>query len=120
MIPEAIDNIIVHLIEHNFLNEARFAKAFVSGKFRIKKWGKLRLIRELKFRAISQYNITNALKEIDSETYHNTLNELVRKRNAQIKETNPYKRKRKILDYLVYRGWETHLIYEKLNDLDHS
>ena len=49
MIPEAIDNILVHLIEQKYLNEERFAKAFVRGKFRIKKWGKSRLVRELKF-----------------------------------------------------------------------
>ncbi|MDC1230189.1 RecX family transcriptional regulator, partial [bacterium] len=53
MIPQVVDTIIVHLITHNFLNEERFAKSFVRGKFRIKKWGKVRLVRELKFRDVS-------------------------------------------------------------------
>lgn len=48
MIPEAIDYIIVELIQHNFLNEERFTKSYIRGKFRIKKWGKHRLILELK------------------------------------------------------------------------
>jgi len=115
MIPEAMDKIIVHLIEHNFLNEERFAKAFVRGKFRIKKWGKNRLVRELKFREVSKYSIESGLSEIDPEEYLEVLDELVKKRIAQVKERNPYKKKRKVADYLLYRGWESHLIYEKLN-----
>ena len=115
MIPEAMDKIIVHLIEHNYLNEERFAKAFVRGKFRIKKWGKNRLVRELKFREVSKYSIESGLSEINPEEYLEVLDELVKKRIAQVKERNPYKKKRKVADYLLYRGWESHLIYEKLN-----
>ncbi|WP_418636323.1 regulatory protein RecX [Winogradskyella sp.] len=116
MIPEAIDLIIVHLIRHNFLNEERFAKAFVRGKFRIKKWGKNRLRRELKFREISKYTIDAALNEIDLEDYYATLDVLVQKRIAQVKAPNDYKKKKKVADYLLYRGWESHLIYERLNE----
>ena len=115
MIPEAIDMIMVHLIEQNFLNEERFAQAFVRGKFRIKKWGKNRLVRELKFREISKYSIDKALKEIDLEDYHSTLDELTKKRIAQVNEKNIFKKKKKVADYLLYRGWESHLVYEKIN-----
>ncbi len=114
MIPEAIDTIMVHLINHNFLNEERFAKAFVRGKFRIKKWGKNRLKRELKHREISKYSIDIALQEIDLDDYETTLDELVQKRIAQVKEANRYKKQKKVVDYLLYRGWESQLIYEKL------
>ena len=58
MIPQAIDHIIVHLIEHNFLNEERFACSFARGKHQIKHWGKIRITNELKFRSISKYNIS--------------------------------------------------------------
>jgi regulatory protein len=115
MIPEAIDNIMVHLIEHNFLNEERFAQTFVRGKFRIKKWGKIRLKRELKFREISNYSINKALGEISDDNYYETLDDLMQKRIAQVKESHIYKKKRKVADYLLYRGWESHLVYEKLN-----
>ncbi|MFD1062420.1 regulatory protein RecX [Winogradskyella litorisediminis] len=117
MIPEAIDTIVVHLIEQNYLNEERFAKAFARGKFRIKKWGKNRIVRELKFRQISKYSIDSALLEIDLDDYHKTLDELTVKRIAQVKETNLYKKKKKVADYLLYRGWESNLVYEKLNEL---
>ncbi|WP_225036654.1 regulatory protein RecX [Winogradskyella sp. SM1960] len=116
MIPEAIDVIMVHLIQENFLNEERFAKAFVSGKFRIKKWGKNRLLRELKFRGISKYSIDAALREIDLDDYYNTLDALVQKRMEQVKEPNVYKKKKKVADYLLYRGWESALVYEKLGE----
>lgn len=116
MIPEAIDKIMVHLIEHNFLNEERFAKAFVQGKFRIKKWGKNRLVRELKFRDISKYAIDVALKEINYDDYYKTIDELIKKRIAQVNEKNIYKKKKKVADYLLYRGWESNLVYEKINE----
>jgi len=117
MIPEAIDNIIVHLIQHNYLNEQRFAKAFTRGKFRIKKWGKNRIIRELKFRQISDYAIKSGLKEIELDVYHKTLQELTEKRIAQVKEKDRYKKRKKVADYLLYRGWESNLVYEKINEL---
>lgn len=117
MIPDAIDIITVHLIQNNYLNEERFAKTFARGKFRIKKWGKNRIVRELKFRKVSEYAIRVALKEIDLDEYFETLTQLTEKRIAQVKETNLYKKKKKVADYLLYRGWESNLVYEKLNEL---
>ncbi|WP_339650649.1 regulatory protein RecX [uncultured Maribacter sp.] len=117
MIPLAIDSIIGQLIEDRFLNEERFAKSFARGKFNIKKWGKNRIVKELKFRNISKYNITIALKEIDPHEYSTTLDSLAIKRLGQISDTNIQKRRKKLADYLMYRGWESHLVYEKLQEL---
>ena len=117
MIPEAIDTIVVHLLQHNFLNEERFAKAFVSGKFRIKKWGKQRITIELKQKDISKSIITSALKTINDVTYLNTFHALAEKKANSIKDTNPFKKKKKLADYLLYRGWESHFVYDKVNDL---
>ena len=72
----SIDEIVVHLIEHNFLNEARFACSFARGKHRIKYWGTIRIVNELKMRNISQNIITTALKEITSEEYSETFHVL--------------------------------------------
>ncbi|GGH36848.1 recombinase RecX [Mangrovimonas yunxiaonensis] len=117
MIPQAIDVIVSQLIADNFLNETRFAKAFVQGKFRIKKWGKQRLKNELKQRDISTYNINIALKQIDDLEYYDTLNSLAQKRFLAIKEPNVWKKRKKLADYLLYRGWESHLVYEKVKEL---
>lgn len=117
MIPQAIDEIFGHLIQHNFLNETRFAQAFARGKFRIKKWGRVRIKRELKRRKISEYNIKLALKEIDPKEYYKTFETLAEKRFTQLeRETNRTKKRKKIADYLLYRGWESALIYELINE----
>ena len=117
MIPEAIDVVIVHLLEHNFLNEERFAKTFVSGKFKIKKWGKRRLTQELKQKGVSKYSINLAIATIDDVEYIDTFNVLAEKRLASVQETNILKKKRKLADYLLYRGWEPYLVYEKVDEL---
>ena len=118
MIPDAIDLIIHHLLQHNFLNETRFAQAFARGKFRTKKWGRQRIVRELKFREISKYNITLALKEISESDYQKTFYELAEKRLRQLEnETNLQKKKKKLADYLLYRGWESSLVWERVNSV---
>lgn len=117
MIPIAIDEIVVHLIQNNFLNEERFAKSFARGKFRYKKWGRIRIQRELKHRGLSAYIIQSALKEIDNEEYISVFEALAEKKQTEIKEKNTYKAKRKLADYLLYRGWESDLVYDKINEL---
>ncbi len=117
MIPEARDKIIVHLLQHNFLNEERFAQAYTRGKFRIKKWGKQRIQIELKRRDISKTIITIALKEISDVDYYNTFHALAEKKAETIRETNAQKKRKKLADYLFYRGWESHLVYDKIREL---
>ena len=118
MIPEAVDIIIIHLLKYNFLNETRFTQAYTRGKFNYKKWGKQRIVRELKYRDISKYNIDLGLKEITDEDYENTFNELAEKRHFQLSsENNLQKKRKKLADYLLYRGWESFLVYDKVNEL---
>lgn len=118
MNSDSSDKIIADLIQNNFLNETRFATAFARGKFRTKKWGKNRIVNELKFREISAFNINLALEEISDEAYNQTFENLSEKRFNQLSaEKNIQSKKRKFRDYLLYRGWESHLIYEKMNDL---
>ena len=117
MIPEAIDQIVVHLIDNDYLNEERFAQSFARGKFNIKKWGRKRITLELKQRGISRFNIKTALKEIDDLAYLETFDILANKRLGQIRETHFLKRRKKLADYLLYRGWESDLVYAKIKEL---
>jgi len=118
MIPEAIDQILFHLLQHNFLNETRFSQAFARGKFRIKKWGRNRIIQELKLRDISTINIKLALKELPESSYLETFETLYEKRLQEVSsEKNLQKKKKKIADYLLYRGWESNMIFDKLSEL---
>lgn len=118
MIPEAIDEIIYHLIQHNFLNEERFACAFARGKFRIKKYGRLRIQKELNYKEISAYNIKKAMLEIDEVEYLKTLSQLAKKKWNAIAESHPFKKKQKVVSHLVYKGYELDLIYEELKGFE--
>ncbi len=115
MIPQAIDQIVVHLIEQNYLNEERFARSFVRGKFRIKKWGRVKIERELKWRNISHYLIQKAMEEIEND-YLDIFEEVAQEKYESITEKNPLKARKKFADYLLYRGWESHLVYEKATE----
>ncbi|WP_438973468.1 regulatory protein RecX [Polaribacter sp.] len=115
LIPEAREMILLSLMKDNFLNEERFAKSFARGKFRIKNWGKQRIIRELKFREISAYNIKTALKEIDEQEYVATIYKITEKRSSVISETNAYKKKRKLIDFLMRKGFENELIFKTVD-----
>jgi len=117
LIEEARNQIILHLLEHNFVNEERFSKSFARGKFSIKKWGKQRIVRELKLRDITAYNIKTALKEIDEELYLKTVFEITEKRNRLINESNIYKRKKKLSDFLMRKGYEFELIYATVDEV---
>ena len=115
--PEAQDVILQHLSKHNYLNETRFAQAYTRGKFRVKKWGRVRITRELKQRDISAYNIKMGLKEIPESDYLDTFYTLSQKRFDQLTETNKYKKRKKLADYLLYRGWESAIVYARATEL---
>lgn len=117
MIPQAVDAVVGHLLEHNFLNEERFARSFARGKFRIKHWGRVRIVRELKARDVSRYNIDIALKEIDDTAYFETFDTLAVKQWEAIREKNILKKKKKLFDFLMRKGYESNLIYEAVQNL---
>ena len=109
-----VELIIVELIEENYLNEERFAKAYAGGKFRIKKWGKVKIKIELKKRKISEYCIKKAMQEISDKDYIETIKELIAKKSKEIKGGKDYQRKYKIAQYIASRGFEQDLIWDVL------
>lgn len=117
LIPEAKEQIMIFLIENNYINEERFAKSFVRGKHNYKKWGKKRINIELKVREISRKNIDLALQEIPEELYIQNFNELAEKQWNSIAEKNSAKKNKKWVDFLLRKGYESHLIYDKLTEL---
>ena len=117
MIPSVIDKIVSELIKANYLNETRFTQSFVRGKFRIKKWGKNRILQELKVRDISSFNIKLGMKEISDDNYQKTFYELFEKRRREVKQLTKTEQKKKIFSYMSYRGWENSKVYEALRDL---
>ncbi len=113
-----IDEILAHLIQENYLNESRFACSFARGKHRIKLWGKVRIVNELKLRNITTYNINLALKEISPEEYEANFNDLAERNWNSIKESNGLKKRKKCCDFLLRKGYESNLVYEKVKALE--
>lgn len=118
MTSDEIDSIVVQLIEGNFLNETRFACSFARGKHRIKHWGKIRITNELKLRHISSTNINLAFKEISAEEYETTFENLSERCWNAIQEKNVLKKRKKFCDYMLRRGYESNIVYEKVTRLE--
>ncbi len=111
------DEVLVHLIDQNFLNETRFACAFARGKHRMKSWGRIRIVNELKFRKISAFNIKIALKEFSEDEYFETFEKLSNHHWETIRETNKIKKNKKFCDFLFRKGFESDLVYAKMKEL---
>jgi len=115
MYETAINHILDHLTTNNYLNEERFARSFARGKHNFKGWGKRRIEQELKFRDISSYNIKTALKEIEND-YLNNFYTLANKKWHALTDNSLDAKKRKYIDYLMRKGYESNLIYQSLQD----
>ncbi|WP_194973372.1 regulatory protein RecX [Aquiflexum lacus] len=114
---EEAEELIAYMISEGYLNEERFAQAFVSGKFRIKKWGRNKILQELKFRQISPNCIKSGMKEIDEDEYWETLLHLVEKKADLIKESDDFKKRYKTHQYLMGRGFENDLIQNAIETI---
>lgn len=115
--PEAVENIIVKLIEDNFLNEERFATAFARGKFTIKKWGRIKIKQELKQKRVGDYCLKKAMQQIDETEYMATLKNLIDSKRKLIKEKSPIKLNYKLMNYVLSKGYEKDLVFDILNNM---
>jgi regulatory protein len=110
------DKIIKSLIKENFINELRFASAFVKDKFRYNKWGRIKIGMHLKAKKIPSDIIKSALDEIDNEVYINTLKGIIAAHSKTVKSKNQYDLKAKILRHALSKGFESSLVYELLGE----
>ncbi|OOQ62182.1 regulatory protein RecX [Mucilaginibacter pedocola] len=112
----AVENIITQLIESNFLNEERFAKAYTSGKFNQKHWGRIKIKQGLKQKNVSPILIKKALQTLDLDDYIATLTRLITKKAGTVAESNTAKRNYKLQQYALSRGFEPELTMEVLKN----
>ena len=112
-----VDELLARLITEGFLNEERFAKAFSGGKFRIKKWGRLKIQRELSHRGLTENCIARGLKEIDASDYTTTLNAVIQKKAKQLVEHNLFKKRDRIARFAIAKGYEPELVWEAVKAL---
>ena len=112
---EVVEDILTKLIDENFLNEERFAIAYAGGKFRIKKWGKVKIKQGLKLKGVSEYCIKKAFAAIQSDAYLQTLQEIISAKSKVVKDKNPAKANYKVAQYAISKGFESNLVWDVLN-----
>jgi regulatory protein len=111
------EELIAFLITEGYLNEERYAKAFVRGKFRLKKWGRRKILYELRNKELSDYLLKKGFEEIEEEEYWEVLVELVEKKSRELKIKDPFQKRDKIFKFLYAKGFETDLIQEAITSL---
>lgn len=111
-----VDEILARLITERFLNEERYAKAFAGGKFRMMKWGRLKIQKELEMEGLTSKCIARGLTEIDSKDYSKTLISLIKKKSAQTTEPDLFKKKNKIASFAIRKGYEPELVWETIHE----
>ncbi len=109
---DLVNEIISELIQNNFLNEERFARSFVRGKFSIKKWGRVKIKQALYPHHLSDYILKKAFTEIDEAQYDQVLREVIAKKARLVKEKNEFRRNGKIAQYAIGRGFEPDLVWD--------
>lgn len=109
--------IVNKLIENKFVDELRFAKSFVRGKFQFKKWGRIKIRMALKSKGIAEEKIREGMKEIDGEQYEKTLKILFEQKWKTVKEPNLMKKKHKIATFLFSKGYESDLVWDLINEI---
>jgi len=111
LVPDDVELIIYELIQQDFLNEERFARAFVRGKFIYKKWGRVKIRVELKRRKISDYCIKKGLTEINGEKYEEVLLELLDKKIRSLKAIKGYQKNYKAAQFVMNKGYEGDIVW---------
>jgi regulatory protein len=112
-----VDQILSKLISEGFVNEERFAKAYAGGKFRMKKWGRLKIENELNALGLSPRNITKGLQEIVDEDYEETLQRLLEKKESALQEPDKFKKRDKLGKYAIGRGYEPELVWKMVKKM---
>lgn len=114
---EVAEKIINKLVEDDYINEERFVRNFAGSKFRIKKWGKNKIIYELKRKGLPDLIIQIGLEEIEDEEYLHAMKELLSKKSFSIDEKDPLKRKHKLARYAISKGYRSGLVWDVLNQI---
>jgi regulatory protein len=111
---QEVDAILAELISEDYLNEERFATMFAGGKFRVKKWGRKRIVYELKARKVSEYNVKLGIASIDHQDYLQTINELIEKKMALLigEGYDGYELRARTFAYMNQKGFEPSLVQD--------
>ncbi len=106
LIQEAKDEIMLYLMQENYLNEERFVRSYIRGKFYMKSWGRTKIKIHLKQKGISEKLISNCWNEIDEEDYENTIIKIYKDYFSKLSGLKEFQRKSKSIKYLLSKGFE--------------
>lgn len=106
LIPEAKEEILLYLMKENYLNEERFTRSYIRGKFYMKSWGRNKIRNHLKFKEVPEKLINSCFDEIDEDDYQKTLAKLFHNYYEKIKGLQVYQKNSKAIKYLLGRGFE--------------
>lgn len=109
-----VDELLAYLITEGFLNEERYAKLFAGGKFRIKHWGRIKIMHTLESKGLSKNCIRIGLKEIDEDDYQQMLKKLISQKISEAKEENSFVAKDKVSKSMIQKGYEPELVWKIL------
>lgn len=110
VLPEYREKIIQFLVREKYIDEKRYASAFVKDKFSYNKWGKIRLRIELKAKKIDNNIIEEALAGISEKEYHSMITKLIKEKENHLDYRNEYEKKGRLFRYLSGKGFENELI----------
>lgn len=104
------DKIVSRLVEGRYLDEGRYARAFVRDKFRFGGWGRLKIAYALRQKHVSADVIDEAMNEIDPVDYEKTLEKLMKSKYRTVMSRDRIKAKTALMRFAVQRGFESDLI----------
>jgi len=110
------NRILKLLHQEKYINEERYSRSFCRGKFRMKKWGKIKIASELKKKDIAALYISKGLEEIDDDEYHQELNNQYQKKKKNINEKDEFIKNKKIASYLINKGYESNFVWDKIRE----
>lgn len=115
--PNDTEPVLRKLKDDKFIEDERFARSYIKDKFRFNKWGKIKIVHQLRAEKIPSPVIARALEEIDDENYLETLRKLLAEKEKSVKSGNPYERRGRLLRFAQGRGFEPELIHKLIDDL---
>ena len=112
---DIVDDIIEELKAEKYLNDERYIKAYVADKFRINKWGRIKMRHYLRMKGLPEDVIKNELDEIDEEKYKTVLIKTMKTKAKTVKKKNRYEKMGQIIRFAQTRGFEPELIHRYMN-----
>ena len=118
-LQEGIDEqVILHLKKENFLDEARYARVFATGKIRNNKWGKIKIYAALQQKQVPEFFILQGLTQIDENEYIKILTHVIKSKNKLLKEKDSFRRNQKLAKFAVGKGFEANVVWKVITGME--